>query len=400
MYLRTKSMNTFTLCFRARRTLKQFGLVILASSAIACSIDQQGFGVAADPANLLQDVETEYHSYNLSQVKPYDTVTIHTRGISGTGAMIEAPITYGYNPRYITVDTNGQIAAVSPVSSTPVTVTMAFGGATRADTVMVSVISGAPKQLRRLAIEPNIGDSAKVSAGGLSVSLAKSLRLIREDVDGINMSTMLVSLRSSDLVTAKIVQSGNTAKVTGVRPGQAMLHVSTYAYGVGMRDSLSFLVGWPLGGTVSSYSRYDPERKGQVIDFNGGSFTIGVGSCILWWNLSETQDLDIVFEDSLNLVAADSAASEILTLCKTWATADTMSNGTHAGGNITPWRKKLLPNGDMDFFSRVRVRVFRKPGVYRYRSPLNGTAGVITVCDEKNDRTCAPENYQWGVVDP
>jgi len=369
-------------------------LAVLLSGAMACGLDKQAVGVAIDPADLLQKVEAEYRTYNLSRVEPYDTVTLNVRGVSGIGTTIEAPILYGYDDRYVTISPEGVLKAIAPVASTSVTMTMTFGGSTRVDTIRVSVIAEAPQPVQRVAIAVNAGDSAKGTNG------PKILRLIRESVDGANMATLLVSVRSSDTATAKIAQSGGNLQVTPVRIGRVVLHVSTYAYGLGMRDSLPFLVGWPLIERVGSYTRYDRERKQEILDFKNGNVTIGVGACVTWINLNRTSDLDVVFEDSANVLSADSAAKEVLALCKVWSSADTVGTGKPHGENISPWRGKLFPNGGVDALSTGRSRAFRKPGIYRYRSVLNGSTGTITVCDEKNDPTCSPETYQWGTVNP
>ncbi len=377
----------------SERGIGRFALVAFTSSAIACGLDKEGVGVAIDPANLLQKVETEYRSYNLSQVDPYDTVTLKVRGISGTGTTIDVPVVYGYNDRYVTISPAGLLKAVAPVSNTPVTVTMTFGGSTRVDTIRVSIISDVPQQLQRVAIALNPGDSAKAMS-------AKLLPLIRESSGGTNLGAVLVSLRSSDTATAKVAQVGNNVQVTPIRVGRVMLHVSTYAYGIGMHDSLSFLVGWPISGFIGSYMRYDRQLKKEIIDFKGGNRTVGIGACLTWLNLNVTLDLDVVFEDSSNVLSADSAGIEVMGTCKLWAQADTAGTGKLHGKNIAPWRRRFFPNGAIDVLSAGRSRVFRKAGIYRYRSLLNGGTGIITVCDEKNDRTCSPETYQWGSVNP
>ncbi len=41
-------------------------------------------------------------------------------------------------------------------------------------------------------------------------------------------------------------------------------------------------------------------------------------------------------------------------------------------------------------FSPYRARAFSAPGVYPYRSTVHGTTGLVRVCDERNDTTCAP----------
>jgi hypothetical protein len=370
--------------------IKNLSVLAMAVSVAACGIDQEKLGVAIDPADLLQRIDLEYRTYNLSMVPPYNTAQINVQGLSGTGEPIDAPVVYTYNPQYISITPDGLLTAVAPISSTPVIVKMTFGGATRVDTLLVGVISGQPTHLARVGLEPNPGDSAKITVGGIGIRPTKSLRVIREDSSGANVSTVLVSLRSSDPLTAKIAQSGNSSTVTPVRPGRVMLYTSTYAYGIGLRDSLPFVVGWPLGAFVGSYARFKPGTNQMMLDFKSSNVILGVGSCVVWFNQNDALDLDVVFDDPSGVASADSTFSAGRSWCVQWAQSDTTDTGEHQQGNIAPWRKKYLPSGEQDIFSQTRARSFPRVGVYRFRSSLHGVTGTIRICDEQNDQTCSP----------
>lgn len=373
---------------------------ILLVSTVACGLEQHSLAPASDSANLLQAVQLEYHAYNLSQVAPYDTVTLHVRGVSGTNGTIDAPVTFAYDSRYVTVSPAGVLTATAPVASTVVTATMSYGGATRVDTALVSVISGAPQFLAHVGIAVNAGDSAKVAVPSLGTRFSKILKLVRTDSNGVALTTGLVSVRSSDTATAKVTVSGTNVSVTAVRVGRVVFRASTYAYGVGLRDSLIFTVGWPIIGYLGFYERYPTGSLTPVLGSTLGKVTLGMGACVAFQNTSQKLDMDVVFDDPTQVLPPDSASAIVRTLCITDGVSDTTNTGQRIGGNIGPWHYIADSAGnpiESQVYSYMRARALPHAGTYTYHSVQYGLDGTIVVCDEAHDATCAPENYQWGV---
>lgn len=367
-----------------RHVLKCLSILALVS---ACSIDKEAFTPAIGADQLLSKVKLEFNAYNLAMDEPYNTVQLRVSGISGSGEIVDQPVTYSVaNPALLEVSSTGLVRALAPTAGTVVHASMTYNGLTRTDSAFIAVIDGSPVIYpARVAIEPVPGDSAKFAVGGHGLR-DKTMLLIRADSSGDNMSDLRVAISSADTSIAKVVQSLNNVTVRPVRPGRTTFHVSTYAYGIALHDSISFLVGWPLGGHVDVYARYLTGSATPILDFHAGRFTVGIGSCILWQNFTEI-DVDIEFETP-ELVDPPVGAT-----CLGLGSADIN------GGNIAPFRTQYSSNGSIDIFSKMRGRTFNTAGVYRYYSKIHGTSGEIIVCDELNDSTCSPENYKWGALD-
>lgn len=372
-------------------------MAIVLASTVACGIDTEGVAPAIHASRLLQRVTIEYRTYNLSRMQPYDTVTLNARGISGTGATVDAPIKFAYDTQYVDIRENGFLTVKKAVDRTVVTATMSYGGATRVDTTIINVINGSPPVNPRVAIAPNVGDSAKVAYSGVWLTLQKTLRLIREDGNGTPLS-MLVTVQSSDIAVASITQSGASLAVAAVRPGRTVFRVSTYAYGVGLQDSLSFIVGWPLFVRVLGQERFVSGSLVPTLGLGGERITVGIGACVIWSNPSADTDMDIIFDDPTHVAPSDSAFSEGGMMCKLFSSQDTTA-GVLNRGNVAPWHvTEFFAPGVPNVFTASRGRAFPKAGVYTYHSARHGYTGTIVVCDESHDTSCAPENYKWGEV--
>lgn len=366
-----------------RNFIKYLSILTVVS---ACGIDREGFTPAIGADQLLSKVKLEFNAYNLATDAPYNTVQLRVTGISGTGEIIDGPVTYSVaNSSLIEVSSSGLLKALAPTPGTLVRVSMTYNGLTRTDSAFVAIIEGTPVVFpARVALEVPEGDSAKSAAGGHMIN-TKSIRLVRADSSGGNMSALRVAISSRDTLVARVTQASSNVTVTPVRPGRTTLYVSTYAYGMALQDSLSFLSGWPLGGHINIYARYPTGSTVPVLDFHAGRFTVAVGSCVIWTNYTEI-DVDIEFEKP-ELVDPPSGPT-----CLALGSADLN------GGNIAPFRTQY--DGEINFpFVRIRGRTFNTPGVYKYRSNIHGTTAEVIVCDELDDSSCSPENYQWGVVD-
>lgn len=357
--------------------------VVLAT--LACGIEQDGFGTEKSPRQFFARLDVDHHAVNLAMTSPYNTVQLQVVAEMGDGSAAPGTPTFTVqDSAAVSVSATGLLTAIEPIEKTVVRISMTLDGVTRTDSVAVSVIAGSPPSLlNELAIVPQPNDSAKVNVGGNLGGGSKTLTLLRLNTDRDTLSSVLVSLRSSDSLTAVMSLSGNDIYVTAKRPGHAMLYVSTYAYGVEKRDSLPFTVGWPLGVFVSTWDRIATGTNVSILDFNPRSLTVGVGACVIWWNGEvDGRAIDIVFDDP-------SVASEADGMCAT------LSVLPAAPGNIPAFAPTLGPSGNPEFGTQFASRMFLKPGKHHYRSTLYGTEGVIHVCDEHEDRSCAPQYLKW-----
>jgi hypothetical protein len=205
---------------------------------------------------------------------------------------------------------------------------------------------------------------------------------------------VLVSIRSTGKGTA--TQSGNNVVVRPTAPGRGMIYVSTYAYGVGFRDSLAFTIGWPLLVWSPITEQYVTGSRVPVLSLPGSKVIIGVGGCVIWQQNSVELETDIVFDDPSVALPADSAPEVNRSFClNTGGWGASVESGTRSG-NISSFRTELSSEGWPDVLTGMRVRTFKKPGVYTYRSSTYNFVGTIIVCDEQDDPSCAVENYPWG----
>ncbi len=362
---------------------------------LGCGIETEAVAPSVNPSELISYLEPEFRTYNLSTVAPYDTVTLKIRGVSGAGTTLDLPVSFAYDTQYVAITSDGILQAKSVVTNTPVVVSMSNNGATRYDTLRVSVIGTLPRHLARVAIEPAVGDSAKITMLLNARAPRKSLLLIRNDSSNAPVTSVLVWIQSSNTGVASVAQSANTVSVTPRAPGRTMLRISTFAYGAGFRDSLAFITGWPLLSYVLLTESFITGRLTPVLSLNGTRNIIGLGGCIVWRNVNPDLETDLVFDDPSVALPGDSATEITRTACQLTNVVYPTAEGSGIGGNIPAFHLRFGDNGMP--IDGSRIRAFTKPGIITYRSPIYNFVGTIVVCDERNDLTCAPEHYQWGI---
>ncbi len=357
-------------------------------TSAGCNLSDTGLSAYRPPDQYFAVLALEHHAINLSTEAPYDTLTLHTIRTMGDGSVVPGEVTYSVNKPNISV-TNGVLKAHSAVANAVVRVTLTYGTITRTDSALVSVIGTVPDHLHTFGLRLPAGDSAKTAVG-----VSKTIPLIRESVSGSTLSTLFVSMVSSDTMTAAVTRSGDMVTITPRRPGRVVLSTSTFAYGTVWRDSLVFAVGWPIQFQVLTVERFTTGSVGTGLDFVHRDFTIGVGGCVVWISGSLTTDIDVQFDDPSHVGAPGG---------RVCSSSYQMLN-PEVGGNIAPFRTIPLPQfteEDLEdyekymsymnaFFSPYRARTFSAAGVFPYRSALHGTTGIVRVCDERNDTTCAP----------
>src|SRR5690606_22686744 len=156
------------------------------------------------------------------------------------------------------------------------------------------------------------------------------------------IQNLAVAFRSADTTIATIDQSGF---LRGVRPGTVAISASTSAYGVSMADTVVYTITYPTAQTVHIEGASSPP-------FEPGEVTIAAGGRVLWLNATG-RDVDVVFDDPANV-------TEDSTLCFC------------GSGNIEAF-------GDTTGvgYDGFRVRRFRVPGTYHYRSTITGAEGTV-----------------------
>jgi hypothetical protein len=316
------------------------------------------------------------HAINIATASPYDTLQVHVYAAMQDGSPVQGTIIYSTkDTTKIRISPTGLLTALSPTSKAVIRASLTYNGVTRSDSAIVSVVDGLPIRLQALSLQPAPGDSAKCSVQPCSATLSKNLELIRHDSAGNDMPGLAVTVWSSDTSLAKIVQAGSQATVTPLAPGRVMLHVATNAYGVVKQDSLSFVVGWPIAALEDTYARMQTGTQDALLYFFPDTIVIGVGGCVMWQNMDSTRTIDVTFDDP-------SAAS---TPTGAFGYCDLYGSARPGTGNIPPWHGE--PGNYLSWFAG---RSFLHSGKYPFHSEVNGTSGVVIVCDELHDSSCFP----------
>jgi hypothetical protein len=344
----------------------------------ACSGEPESFTTALDTHHFYETLTFTNHAINIATAAPYDTMQLHVVAAMQDGTPVPGTIVYSTTDTTIAVSPAGLLTALHPTTKAVVHASLTYNGVTRSDSAIVVVVSGSPALLKTLSLHLLPGDSAKMAYLTSNIGTStKMLALDRLDSAGDNLSALAVSLSVSDTALATIVQSGNQAQVTAKAPGRVMLYVSTNAYGVVKRDSLSFVIGWALGVLEGVYARTQTGMRNTVLDFFPSRIVVGVGASICWQNGDTTHTIDVTFDDPSN-VAPPTGLCALL-------------SQRHLGtGNIPAWKTEHTIGGTVDAFSTYAGRSFPRAGVYPFHSEVNGSSGVIVVCDELHDSSCFP----------
>ncbi len=368
------------------RTLSRSCSVVLIAifSFSACNIDTAGLNLYGDIGTMVSYVRFEHRAYNLATDSPYDTVTLDVGAYTIQHKRLDLPIAYEVtNSQAMEIDSSGMLHANGTASGALIRAYTTVDGVTRSDSVYVTITEGTPATLPvKVAFELNPGDSAKFGST-IQFARGKTVQIIRNDDAGSNMSTLQVGLWVSDLSKSTVAQRGNNATIMAYRPGKVTFYISTYAYGRAFLDSLPYVIGLPVSGYIVAYTRMPSGSRDSIVDFHPKRLTVGMGACVHWDRRSVGYLADVEFEDS-----AEAKSPLNVPQCSPY-----MSESL-ASGNISAFAYQLDEFGGPVLGSNTRARVFTKPGIYKYRSKLYNTTGEILVCDEKNDPSCAPENYK------
>lgn len=383
------------------RTVKWFSTICICT---ACGLSEQAITPSLPPSQLLARLQLNEHAYNLAIAAPYDTVQLKATGYSGTGEVIDAKVEYSIAlaaQDKMMITPAGLLSVSTSGTDMIVRAQMTYNGVTLTDSAFVNVFASAPMYpIEHVGFMLQQGDSAITAVG----SSHQATHIIGTDSRDSNVPSLSVRFWLSDSSIASPSdpksKTGATITVAGRRVGKVMLYTSTYAFGVILKDSLEFQIGWPvIPGNVLATPRFDPKSTKWVMDFDQKRVIVGVGACVTWRNTQFDLPIDVKFDDPsavgpsstpITVRSATGGENPINGRCMSWGSFD-LNNG-----NIEPFKYEKNENGRNVTNSQYRVRTFPRAGVYRFYSTLYNTEGTIIVCDNQGSNPdCDPDKYLW-----
>jgi plastocyanin len=319
-------------------------LAVVATLMSACGSDAPVIPkLVTDPAALYTSLTLNHRAVILSTVAPYDTIRLDVVPLDAAGQSLQdvagalGPVTYSSpSPSKVQVDSDGLVHALAPASQLQVVATLRIGNVSHRDYVYITVTNQAtPPTMATFSIHPVSPDSAKT---GISPYGSKTLSVRALDEHNDPIPGVFASFTSTNPAVATV--DAHSGSVRGLVRDTTTLVATTTVYGVTKIDSLPFVIGFPITGTVNiNLAPYN---------FSPTSDTIGVGGRVTWANHSTKQSVDVVFDDPSHV----------------------------SGGNIAPM-VAMYP-----WSPASAARTFTAAGVYTYHSPLTGKQGAIVVVRE------------------
>lgn len=364
---------------RGLRLLRLFGAAS-GLATLACGGDTAGPSSALTPAQAYWSLQFNQHAVTLALTTPYDTIrlTATPRNVLGQPLSGLGTARFQTSDSTIAIDATGLVTARFATSTQPAVVVASLTDTaqhvTLVDTCFVQVTAtAAPLASFRLQVaQPaNVGSPVLYSFSAT------------DDVG--NPVPVLAYFMSSDS-TILGVGSRNIFQASPMRTGTVTVYAATWAYGVAMRDSVSFTVGFPRSATIQALPVTPTGTTHVLLKFWPQTIQVSPGAIISWTNASYTDSMDVIFDDTTNV---DSIRFKNLVRYR-------FGTGT---GNIAPWvldttgtdtitakicRRSggLPPNcGFLLDFSLlgIRQRLFPVAGTYHYHSAKWGSSGTIVV---------------------
>lgn len=377
---------------RQRRFTLLLAISALGSAVLGCGGDTTG------PAPLGQTqtywaLQFNDHAVNMATTPSYNTVQLTATPVNAMGASLPdlGPVTYTAADSTVTVSPTGLVTARYVTSGTFVTATLQDRklNLTHADTVFIQVTDTIPQHpLATFSIHPLPGDSAKRAVDAFSITQpvfatdAAGGPVCTATLDPLSRDyqptcALQVYFTSSDPTVASIDRTNGT--VQAIRPGHVTFYATTLAYGVPERDSLPFVIGWPLTPDVQSSWITPVASLTPVLAFDPPRLIAGVGATVAWGNQNPGDSTDVVFDDSVAVQPGCGAVignRGLQNYCPVFPPT--------GSGNIPPFAldTALLTAGDVYGYygSEVRARSFPVAGTYFYHSRRYPTAtGEIIV---------------------
>jgi hypothetical protein len=358
---------------------------------LGCAKSGAGDAVAPiDPAQIFWKLDLNTHAVTLSVAPPSNTYQLTATPLSAAGTPLTttAPVTFTPLSRdsSVQVTLTGLITAHSPKTGTTVQIEAAqtIGAATLTDTVVVNVTATAPTvPVATLTLHVLPGDSPFINAQSHAivnssafyavatgdaayrtlVSPQRTLSATLADQNGTVITSKIVRYWSSDprVVGLATSVSSTSPAVTALTRGQATLYAATTLYGITVSDSVRVTVIAPTYNRVNIASSLVAGRSTPLLQFDPGTVEITPGGTVEWTNPVGQPPIDIVFDDSTNVVGGNIPAFAFDSAKVDSATA------------------KLILCGQICNASGNRRRLFPVAGTYSYRSTLFGTTGKVVV---------------------
>lgn len=355
-------LREFSEFFRVARSLQparlhvRVALALLGASTAAgtlgCRGDTVGTAPVATAAKFFSMTLNE-HAINLSLSDPAsNTIQLTATAVDADGH----PTTQVGQTTFIAVDSAVTVSQTGLVTAKQVTTSagsqviakLQIGNGTRTDTAWIRVTQDPPSvPLASFSIQPAEGDSAVGAVGDQYVppvqAKDQSGQLLPFDIRaGMND---IYWIHSSNPIVANV---SSLPWFAFTDTGHVTLYAESWVYGVPVRDSLQFLVNWPMLQQL-----LDVGTPGAV----AAQFPIylGVGGVVNWVYFARAKDsVDFVFDDS---TAVDSAQDAIF--------------GAYSGSGSISFVPGRL---------QVKARRFPTAGTYHFHDRLHpSTTSMIFV---------------------
>ncbi len=342
--------------------------------------------------NFYWELRLNYHAALLSLQPPHNTLQLHTTPYTAVGegwqpegmtpAQVDSLLTaspaefVSRDSSKVLVSSTGLVTARA-VQSGNVYVVAArkLGNSIHLDSALIRVADVASTPvLDTFRVQPRDGDSAKVASDRRSVFFSsfaeKSFMVTTKDEYGSTIAGIPIYFTSSNPFVATVKDRFAAAKsISIINPGEVVLRSETWVYGVAKRDSMVFIVGYPIAPTLvifpSEMLRNDLEwhyGPGATVGFRNFSGMTAAQASLYGVAASNGVPIEIIFDDSLNVSAAVSISQN--------------SGGGNIRGGI-PGDTAPFPDA-----GRIRYRRFISPGSYVYRILPFNTTGKIIIHDK------------------
>ena len=369
------------------RSLLGFAVLCILVS-LGCSGDTTN-PVSSPPAQTFWTLQFDQHAVNLALTATggqpiVDTIHLHAAALNVLGQPLAGEhIQYRSTDSTVTVDSTGLVTAryVTSTGGTAVVASQTVRGTTLTDTAFVQVTNSslpfplATMVLRQVdPVNGNVVDSAKDAVDDAPppqmtvIATMATGNTTMDTVCNVHNCPLIVRLSSSDSSIATIDQFGYIRQNL---PGHVTFYVDTWAYGVTKRDSLPYVIGYPISifsQHVLVFERPVSSRATPALYFGPDSTYIGVGGWVEF-QTALTVPVDIVFDStqqnslSVNFISGYAPG--------------------YGCAFCAPHSSPIFPNAyttDNFIDSTCCVYIqFMAPGRYRYLSKTYGTGGTIIV---------------------
>ena len=345
--------------------------LILGGGILSCSGDTSTGPAPVATKDAYGSLQLNQHAINMALTPPANTIRLTATPFSLTGAPMSGlgSVQYTTADSTVTVDSTGLVTAhfTTPSTVTIVVATLQdpIHRVTHVDTAIIQVTDTIPQHaLTLFSVQPASTDSAKraldfgSSAQGGTGSFpwpAHAVDAGGTPVCGTMGCAIQVYYTSSNPSVATIDRT--TGTVSPIDTGHVVFTATTWMYGVPVRDSVAFTIGYRLNYTVTMTLAIllGVLTLGFVAP---KKLILGVGAVVTFCAPRTTKQVDIVFDHP---EAADSAS------CIFGGSGRTLAPPS-GSGNIAPFGGDTNNN----FLDTINCasRRFKAPGTYRYHSSL------------------------------